>query len=63
MKHDEAMLIKQWDSAGALSQGAAVDTFEGMPSTFAMHSAFRDPTTPPGVPTRQSIEIRCVVIY
>jgi hypothetical protein len=63
MEHDEAMLIKQWDSAGALACGDERDASEGKPSTFSMHSAFKDPTTPKGAPTRESIEVRCVAIF
>ncbi len=31
-------------------------------ATFALHTAFEDPSTPPDAPPRESIEVRCVVI-
>ena len=31
--------------------------------TFSFHNAFRDPATPPGARDRQSIEVRCVLLY
>ncbi len=63
----EALLIKQWDSAGELarSRGARADADaagEGVCS-FSFHSAFRDPMTAPDAPDRRSIEVRCVVLY
>lgn len=63
---DEALLIKQWDSAGNLARtegakgdGDAPDT----PCTFSFHSAFVDPTTRPDAPDRWSMEVRCAVLY
>ena len=66
MTRDEALLIKQWDSAGemARSQGANADgSNPGAPCTFSFHSAFEDPTTAPDAPDRWSIEVRCAVLY
>ncbi len=66
MTHDEALLIKQWDSHGplALSSGESSDASEpDAPATFSFHSAFDDPSTPPDAPDRTSIEVRCVVLY
>ncbi len=66
MTGDEALLIKQWDSAGPLarSAGEQADASDPQsPSTFSFHSAFEDPATPYGAPDRQSIEVRCIVIY
>ena len=66
MTRDEALLIKQWDSAGPLarSDGKQADVSDPQsPSTFSFHSAFEDPATPHGAPDRQSIEVRCIVIY
>ncbi len=63
---DEVILIKQWDSAGAFarSAGAHADADNGdTPCTFSFHSAFSDPATPAGAPDRQSIEVRCVVLF
>lgn len=66
MTGEEALLIKQWDSAGTLSQsrGAAGDAAGGnAPCTFSFHSAFEDRATPPDAPDRWSIEVRCMVLY
>ena len=66
MTGDEALLIKQWDSAGKLarSQGAEGDASDHQaPCTFSFHSAFEDPSTPPDAPDRWSIEVRCIVLY
>ena len=68
MTRDEALLIKQWDSAGELARSrgfrADSDTGEGQgPCTFSFHSAFKDPAAPPNAPDRQSIEVRCIVLY
>ena len=63
---DEALLIKQWDSAGGLarSKGAKADSMSpDAPCTFSFHSAFEDPTTAPDAPDRWSIEVRCVALY
>ena len=66
MTRDEALLIKQWDSAGELarSEGARGDS-DGVDRhcTFSFHSAFEDPATPPDAPDRWSIEVRCAVLY
>lgn len=64
--HDEALLIKQWDSAGRLarSNGVAGDSSDPTaPCTFSFHSAFEDPATLPDAPDRWSIEVRCMVLY
>ncbi|MGI9475111.1 MAG: CmcJ/NvfI family oxidoreductase [Hyphomicrobiaceae bacterium] len=66
MTRSEALLIKQWDSAGrmARTRGAQADPAEGdEPCTFSFHSAFEDPTTPADAPDRWSIEVRCAVIW
>ena len=66
MTGDEALLIKQWDSAGKLarSQGAEGDASDPQsPCTFSFHTAFDDPSTPPDAPDRWSIEVRCIVVY
>mmetsp|Transcript_109499 Transcript_109499/g.251086 ORF Transcript_109499/g.251086 Transcript_109499/m.251086 type:complete len:241 (-) Transcript_109499:389-1111(-) len=57
MTPDEAILLKQWDSAGALGGGA------GNTSTFSLHSAFADPTASPEAADRQSIETRLICIF
>ena len=68
MRHDEVVLIKQWDSAGALAQsrGTHADSSVGngnAPCTFSFHTAFVDPNTPADAPDRQSIEVRCVALF
>ena len=78
MARDEALLIKQWDSAGDLARESAAQLQAadadgrkkqkveggGAPlSTFTLHSAFGDPTSAPDAPDRESIEVRCVVLY
>ena len=66
MTKDEALLIKQWDSAGALAQSDGREGDSARPNgpcTFSFHSAFDDPSTPEGAPDRWSIEVRCMVIY
>ncbi len=65
---DEALLIKQWDSDGELARsgGARSDASVGdghAPCTFSFHTAFNDLATPANAPDRQSIEVRCVVLY
>ena len=60
MTHNEAMLLKQWDSYGTLAKGTTEEDFL---STFALHSAFVDPSSPIDAPPRESIEVRCVILY
>jgi len=67
MERTEALLLKQWDSAGVLAGdtgGASEDeTAQPSPATFALHSAFIDPTSPEEGAVRESIEVRCAVIF
>lgn len=66
MTRDEALLIKQWDSAGALAQsnGQQADATVGDgPCTFSFHSAFDELSAADDAPDRLSIEVRCMVIY
>ncbi|WP_312164535.1 CmcJ/NvfI family oxidoreductase [Phenylobacterium sp.] len=49
LRPDEALLIKCWDSADV--------------ARFAPHTAFEDPTTPPGTPPRESIEFRTIAFF
>jgi hypothetical protein len=51
MERHEAVLIKCYDSEK-----------DGR-SRFSLHSAFADPTTPPGAPPRESIEIRTFAFF
>jgi hypothetical protein len=60
MTHDEAMLIKQWDSKGSF---ALYGVGGNGRATFAIHSAFLDPTSAENAPPRKSIEVRCAVIW
>lgn len=66
MTHNEAMLIKQWDSHGDLARGERDCDVDH--ATFSIHSAFVDPTTPTAdtnrssIP-RKSIEVRCALIW
>jgi hypothetical protein len=66
MTREEALLIKQWDSAGPLARsgGEVGDRHDSAaPCSFSFHSAFIDPETPENAPDRWSIEVRCLVIY
>ena len=68
MARHEALLIKQWDSHGELSRsgGARSDSSVGdgrAPCTFSFHTAFKDLGTPTDARDRQSIEVRCIVVY
>ncbi|MEM7000068.1 MAG: CmcJ/NvfI family oxidoreductase [Pseudomonadota bacterium] len=66
LTRDEAVLIKQWDSAGPLARsgGALSDaTDPAAPCTFSFHSAFEPERQHPDAPDRWSVEVRCVVIY
>jgi hypothetical protein len=51
MRRDEAIVFKVYDSA---KDGRA---------RFTPHTAFDDPTTPPGAPPRQSIEARALAFF
>lgn len=66
MVREEALLIKQWDSAGqfAKSRGKLPDHNDtSTPCTFSFHSAFEDPSTPDDAPDRWSIEVRCIAMF
>jgi len=70
MTRDEALLLLQWDSKGDFAvqnSGSGGGTKESEASTgsatFALHSAFLDPSRPVDSPPRESIEVRCVVIF
>jgi len=51
MQRDEALLLKCYDS---IEDGRA---------RFTAHTAFDDPTSPPGAPARESIETRTLVFF
>ncbi|PXF40613.1 hypothetical protein BWQ96_09676 [Gracilariopsis chorda] len=65
MTRDEALLIKQWDSAGALatSDGERSDSTADQPCTFSFHSAFEDAVPVNDAPHRWSAEVRCLAVY
>lgn len=66
LTRDEALLIKQWDSEGAMARTLGKEgdaTSPEGPCTFSFHSAFQDPNTPDDAPDRWSIEVRCAVLY
>ena len=66
MVTEEALLIKQWDSCGSIALGRNRDdarTKNARPSTFAIHSAFVDPSSPVDAKPRSSIEVRCIVVW
>ena len=50
MQFDEVLLFKQYDSQDAVAR-------------YTPHAAFVHPATPDGTPPRESIEIRCMLIY
>eukprot|EP00966_Prymnesium_polylepis_P220952 5110838-Prymnesium_polylepis.2 len=61
MTPEEVMLIKQWDSHGSLARGRK--DAGGVRATFALHSAFAEPTSLPVARDRESIEVRLVLVY
>ena len=68
MTRDEVLLIKQWDSFGELARSAGVRADSSVdstqaPCTFSFHTSFKDLTIPQEAPDRQSIEVRCIVLY
>ena len=50
-------------ASATVSATASATTSSPPTSTFALHSAFRDPTAPPDAPDRESIEVRLVLIF
>jgi len=64
MTRDEALLLKTWDSAGLLGRSQGKQSDKGSSTcTFSFHSAFRSTTEDPDAPDRESIEVRCIVIW
>jgi len=61
MVRDEAILLKCWDSAG--KDFAPPECIKTVPSTFSIHTAFEDPSTPPEADDRESIEVRTVAFF
>eukprot|EP00211_Chloroparvula_japonica_P008175 CAMPEP_0119134706 /NCGR_PEP_ID=MMETSP1310-20130426/17628_1 /TAXON_ID=464262 /ORGANISM="Genus nov. species nov., Strain RCC2339" /LENGTH=305 /DNA_ID=CAMNT_0007125531 /DNA_START=60 /DNA_END=977 /DNA_ORIENTATION=+ len=62
MVREEALLLKQWDTAGRLAQSKGALDDGGGVSTLSLHSAF-DNNAPADAPQRWSCEIRTAVIY
>jgi len=66
LTRDEVLLLKTWDSAGTLARsGGTVSDCDGAPRapcTFSFHSA-ADTPPPPGCPDRESMEVRCFVVW
>ncbi len=50
MQFDEVLMFKQYDSASSAAR-------------YTPHAAFAHPSTPAGTPPRESIEIRCLLIF
>jgi hypothetical protein len=50
MQFDEVLMFKQYDSASGVAR-------------YTPHAAFAHPATPAGTPPRESIEIRCLLIF
>jgi hypothetical protein len=51
MTRDEVLIFKQFDSG------------PGQVACYTPHAAFEHPAAPPGTPLRESMEIRCLLIY
>ena len=56
MKPSECLLFKTFDSAGGDAAGGNV-------ARFALHGAFELPAAAPDAPARESIELRCLVLF
>ena len=56
MKPPECLLFKTFDSAGGAAAGGDV-------ARFALHGAFELPAAAPDAPARESIELRCLVLF
>ena len=67
MERDEAILLKTFDSQGAMWKDQDYEYYHqnepAIPASFALHSAFFDPTCPADAPKRESIELRTIVFY
>jgi hypothetical protein len=62
MTYEDALLIKQWDSAGDLASGRA--HVDGAIASFCLHSAFLLPASMSDqAKPRKSIEVRCVCLW
>ena len=67
MTRDEAFLLKTYDSQGEMFKETQAPEYHPdeppVPAAFAIHSAFADPSSPPGGPKRESVEVRTMVFY
>eukprot|EP00466_Bigelowiella_natans_P004574 jgi/Bigna1/79970/fgenesh1_pg.66_\ len=71
MQQDELLVFKQWDSEGKLLTDAKdeetarkhVPPFSHPPPQFCAHSAIVEPVTDETAPDRESIEVRCILLY
>lgn len=66
LTRDEALLIKQWNSAGELACGRAAKPDAARPDapcSFSFHSSLQDPITREDAPDRWSIEVRCMALW
>lgn len=67
MRHDEAILLKTWDSHGTFAKTdgrlSDIDCGDEALSTFVLHSAVDLTDTDENAPGRWSIEVRCILIY
>jgi hypothetical protein len=69
MVPNEMLLLKQWDSHGTMAllhnnnKTPNSNTTADFTSTFSLHSSFQDPSSPLDAPPRESIEVRCVLIW
>ena len=65
---DEAILLKVWDSHGAIigaekPEMSADDRNKLIPASFSFHTAFQDPNASADCPRRESIECRLIAVY
>ena len=73
MEKKELLLMKQWDShgrfganeggCGGTAPHSEIPAPPPTPPTFCVHSAFDDPSSCPGTEDRESIEVRCAVLF
>lgn len=56
-----AAIVEDNNNNNKESKDADADTT--FRSTFSLHSAFQDPTSPEDAPPRRSIEVRCVLVW
>ena len=59
MTPDELLCFTVFDSAPPAGEAL----YGTMPAPTVVHSAFADPHAPPGEPPRQSVDVRCLLIW